>query len=1687
MDQSNNPTGGSRRGSWQRGKRPAAAAASSTARRREWTQTRRTSGDDDFRRKRFWSYVRRLGWSSTAAILIAVLLWLLLGMKRQVPMVAGLVSEYRTPLGPLAGIAADRRVLENLSRVGSWFDPGTVRVTDISDDLREADAGDVLEACAGRIAKLPPGGPSSNVALLYLACIGGVDAAGHACLVPSRPGSDASRGDEASWLRIDTLLDRLATARRGDTSLLVVLDASRPAHGEALGILDGGFAAALAADVRSQPREKIWVLSAAGPGQASCGGVSGAGTVFANAFAEGLEGAADAAPWGNADGRVGLWELAAFLGDEVDRRCTVFHGRRQTPFILPTPTDKDRDLALAWTVRTSGRPGQPAADGPAPAGAFLSGQRDWLSERWMASDRLRTRAVHERPVLWAHHGQQLLRAERLLGEDAGGTVEFNALKAAIESDEKLLSQPLLDGTVLPGLRLAQLAGSTRAAAQPGWLDGLEAWSRRQTGDGPQDDAPPAPPTDDPAEWLARVDAAWSRFLVLARSGVRIDRAAWTQWLALIGPSPKLNNAGPQELHVASLLGTWADDTAWQSATTILGRVAALTQDAAEATLPEDVRADGLVRSTSPLAEAHAARRLAFDLSIVGDDGSLARAAEQARVAAAHYATAVQLGQGASAAWQLLDRVRAELPWLAIWRAAAPAESPSSSTDSSTGEAVLPGAFDWEKISNAAATLERELGEDARAGAATIVAAQRNLEQSFSSLRAAYDEACDSLAERAAANATTLAAIRAVLSAPLVDGPRRMRLLEREAELATALAASPVPASRDAPQPIVPERFGSGFLVPWQGQLIHPLVAATAVAQPRSFSPQMSTADLAQAFGVWGASLRGSAAALQQARMPVAAGQSARTPRDSAAISRRFAAVFAAASRDRLLMEDDSSPVAAHLKQEWSRRLADVASDILDDFYGGVRSEDPPWFSRAANACLQEADRLDPNDSGRVKTVARMGALIGSGRTWASVDTVPERISVLPDQSGSTARSTLRIGEGAAGNLVPGEAAIWLMDAAGEPLDLVDASQPGTSARRLLLPVGKPDARGVPKGIDWRVDRNSAARVAAREGAACELVCWFRGHTLMQEIVPDRGDPGLPIVTRRSAPLPPRISVRGSQQRHGYVSFVFDCSGSMGLPTPGGKHRFDVGRQAFFELLQAMAKSGNWDASVWLYGHRTKWLKRPGGGYEPGLSEAGLREQNAARLAGRPFDLQPGMDVQRVLAMQALGPGQAREVQQLLNQLSPAGETPLYLAVRNALTDDRAAVGDDQAWRVVVVTDGANDQTGVQPLTTAGDVRDTLLAVNRGRAQPVTLDVLAFDLRGQGEGKRDLESLTKTAGGQFLEASDPETLLRSLRDFLQLARWEVVDDRRGSRNAEIGAAIELPIPDPATAAAYQVQLEGQPATAAAVTVTGGEGLELFTATSGRRLEHRRYDGGMEQGIRDRQSGLPDPAAPQMRWFVAGHLPKREGNRVRFPISFQNDDETQFSPRPVELWAEVRPESAVGSQPYVFTDLDFQPYRPVPVIDLTLPNWPRDAGQALISVWFSSRVAEPAATIVLGELQPGIAKPLTFSRLPDVSFDCQWEPLGADRGRLTVVEQHARGTEDLPRLRVRMEPECERSLHVVRPGEAVVRHEFDVTLDRGKPPAGARVTIVDRERLKEHCVGPAAPGGTLKPLRIPLPRD
>ena len=122
-------------------------------------------------------------------------------------------------------------------------------------------------------------------------------------------------------------------------------------------------------------------------------------------------------------------------------------GDRQTPVLLTPPSNRDADVAIAWTSTRS-----PVLDMQTD---FSSDSDTWLAERWRAAERLRPTAIREQPLLWASYLHLLMRAEHLRTAGAAFRDEQVDVDTTVQRLETALNLPLISNArLLPGIRLA---------------------------------------------------------------------------------------------------------------------------------------------------------------------------------------------------------------------------------------------------------------------------------------------------------------------------------------------------------------------------------------------------------------------------------------------------------------------------------------------------------------------------------------------------------------------------------------------------------------------------------------------------------------------------------------------------------------------------------------------------------------------------------------------------------------------------------------------------------------------------------------------------------------------------------------------------------------------------------------------------------------------------------------------------------------------------------------------------------------------------------------------------------------------------------------------------------------------------------------------------------------------------------
>jgi len=1659
---------------------------------------------------------RRILLTAAAFALVVLLVRMLLTVRRQVPIVVGCVTSYRPPLALIPLVDEDRGLLESLGTPGkSFFDPGSAVVIDTSPALSSATADEMLTTLSSALRRTKPGGPDGAMAIVYLTAIGTLDDKGRPCVIPPGNSDDTTGMDEESYLQIDRLLAAFRDALPERVGILVVLDACRPSTDWPLGVDDGAFTPAVEALMAGSNLKRMWVMIPAATGQHSYASAAQGGSAATLEFVRGIRGAADARPWGDADGRVELQELSTYLAFRVDHWAREMLGERQTPVLIATASDRTTDAAIAWTASRT-----PTIETKAEVDEY---DDVWLAERWRAAESLRPAAMRDRPLLWSAYLHMLMRAETLRKAGAAFRDEQVDVDTTVERIETALGIPLISSArLLPGIRLAYsmpAAGYGKDAAVSRWLAAVERFVGL---DQPLEEAakPPAI-AEDVDGWMLRAEVAWRWLVEKCESNASIDRPAVVRWLACVGTRPEGATFNPGQLHLLRMLVRWADPADWQRQPEAFRDFILMVSKSRESVYAQDVRVDRIVGAQDLASRGNAAMRAALDLVFVSGPANIDEAARLSRESIDAFDQRLTLSKQRIRALELLDSVRAELPYLTAWwveesrhaaRQPGDMESGSLRTKPADIVALLLAIEQLESTIDAKGTALNQ--EPSTAG--VIDKTDELLSQCaamFASFRSVYLDDCSDLATQAPDSPRTHGRIRRVLAVPLALGDLRMRLLRRADNLdrrhAALMARAPSQSEEPLP-PVEPAAAVAGW-IPWRNLLTNPILPILASDPYGAVTLPTSAADIAMNVGRQATAVRVAARSLpaiiagfdrQRAELEIGTRDSDAPVLELLARASRVSRRLAAVAGQRPQVSDGSTPTQRYFAAAWHTRLLQHAETTLEEFWGGVEPDEPIYCFHKARVLLDSAAEIIRSngvvfgDRDRNRLAAKVDALASQWSGFATLEMTPNRL-ILPSASGvEPPRNTVSLA--ARAGVPAGLAALWLSESVdGRPLELLqsraDDRSRGAAARRGFASRTGVRVASTPEETSWQLDPTAANSIALNRTAVLDLTAWYRGHRMVVGLPVAAAAATRTIEWDASPQLATRVTVRGDLPQAQSVAIIFDCSGSMGQRLADGRTRLDAGRTAVAELLASMAKTGRWDVSLWLYGHRTKWSRDKDGKYVAGLTPAGTAAKAGAGRTGQPFNLVPGDDVEQVLPMQVLTPAVVERIGMTLSPLEPGGETPLYLAISEALTTDFDGGRTDVPGHVLVVTDGANDQTGGRSVT-ASAVEDQLARKNGRRRIPLRIDIVGFGFASQATDRAsrmdDVRNLATGSGGRFFEAANAESLAKSLRESMRVLRWQVRGPNAPRETAGLGASLTLPPSLAGRPQAYEAVLEsGANPPRRGFEAEGGEAIDLFVGGGGRRLEFRRYDGGTEQGLRDSRTNLFAPSDPQRLFFVGAHLASRFGDRIRFPLSVQNANAAEFSPRPVENWVEIAPRSNDGSvgAPFVFYDLSFQPNRPVPVLDLVAMHWPRSADRAEIRGWFRLTKTPPDVAVTLADLTPGVERRLELAGLPGSEIRVTLAPAEvADRLQLSVLESHPAAIADkLPCARVCVTPGCLRAVHIVEPETGRVRHEFTVRAEGGRVSQDSQLLITDKQRIVNGAVSLTAAGEAQ--LTVPVPAE
>ena len=247
---------------------------------------------------------------------------------------------------------------------------------------------------------------------------------------------------------------------------------------------------------------------------------------------------------------------------------------------------------------------------------------------------------------------------------------------------------------------------------------------------------------------------------------------------------------------------------------------------------------------------------------------------------------------------------------------------------------------------------------------------------------------------------------------------------------------------------------------------------------------------------------------------------------------------------------------------------------------------------------------------------------------------------------------------------------------------------------------------------------------------------------------------------------------------------------------------------------------------------------------------------------------------------------------------------------------------------------------------------------------------------------------------------------------------------------------------------------------------GERIELRYNSRGGRLERYKYDELTLEGEHRLRLGRPcvvldslDMESP----FEATAFQPRFESRTRtavFYVSLDTKDRTSCpARRPCQVWAEIRPMSAGRESTgafYVFTEPEYVPDVPVPVLRFEARDWPPGANLATLRLWFrmdsqgpdsTERVAVDDTTKEGTVLHTDDRASVVFRR--------------ADAKRV-IVSQETDPHGDIYALQVRM-PSAQETRHVYLPNCGRALHAFT----RDSRPGVPQVEITPSATFKKHA--------------------
>jgi hypothetical protein len=1521
-----------------------------------------------------WRRIRTFGLIATAVLLLAGLVARLIFLPQLTPWIAVATVDSSWPIAPHVWARED---LAQLQHKDFGLDGQNLSITDLSKDWRSREAG--LRSLEQTLAQSIPQARRQGLLVLYFSMPGAVDGNGDACLIP--PG--VTTFDPGNWLPLTEITTRLrAQNLPRDCRVLLILDSARADVDWKIGTLENTFVAGLEALIRKSEMPNLVILNSAGRGQRSWTAPELRGSVFGHFLRLGLAGEADVVS-GNRDRRVTMRELIDYLDKEVNEWTRFHRGADQVPALVPSTAT---DFQVAWALRPSARRLVKRELPPAVAPAVTDAE---LAQLWTARERLQAaQMVSLDAAKWHRIEHDLLRLEAQL---RGGSAFQESSRTLAKSLKSLLAR-----------YERQVGAASRWRLQPGeslWPVETHLHSLAELRRVAMSDAP---------EVTRQYDVL--RNFAAAPSSSRLAEA-----VASLRPLP---TPVATETQFLALLGA-ANADAWWDRPGVVGELVRQQMLAEELAAPRDPRPGVWF---APATEAgDQSRRAAIDQMMIGDAAHIAEADAANHQAAAHYEAAQAWSTLATGAYELLDNTHAELPYLAEWLCQPrPTIAEAMQFDREINETLLPLIEDVQELQ---ALLAVGDGVTAQPPTDSAVLNTRLVE-----LRGRRDKLNNLLLDQARAlvadktlDGRNIRAIDALLATPLLPTTLRDELWKARGKLSVELERRYTQEDRPDAPTIDASQYHERITSRWTR---HPLAALwnlettdNADGGKRAVVDPVQLGNLAR-LHLWRLPERSRSALASGGDAPATSAEPSLTPAEAEmpSLGRERWSRWEQSLRAALpyMIDRDDTPLTLVRRLDLQQLQLWQARRALDDFFGPAATGESPFFATAATDYLNNARKLATPGAIAQQEIEQLTELRDARLSAAQLALSANAADLLVVDPSENLDLTIdvRRNDTAAAGLPEGTPAVWVRDQQGR-LPVGAAAEFGAEPVKFSLP---------------------AVDLAAR-GPALDAVVTLRGNERSTAFLlrPPAGV-SVDVTTHRFGP--PRVVVQGRRRQAASVVFILDASYSMRDPIPGVESagqtaeipRIDAAKDALRRMMTQLAMAGDARVGVRIFGHRVGWTTS-----EPTQI---LPQPNYTRPY--PPDLTPAEDVELILPLGRFDESVAGELDEILTQVQPWGQSPLYLAIRQAL-DDFTGENPDAERRIVVITDGTNYQfNALQPTT-----RDDVLAIAAGRNIPINIVGFGVPAGEAAQASSEFQAIANQTGGTYVTVENATSLIASLEEMLGPTQYRITGpDGELFGPARVGTQLAI-TPKPSSPSEFSVFAAAAEKT---LTLSGGEAVELQLDRGGRDLLVVPFE------LNDSVSApivAGNSAVGTDLNFVA-HRALRTSDGVRFTFSLQGA-ERQFVPRPAEIWIELTPLATDGRRlpsAYYLYDANFVPETSCPVVSWQALGWPDGSREAQAKIWM--RPNATSADLVITNLGEAVNQQGTTHRVPGldgVSAQLRVRmPRSSDEPtRLSLVERHEPNSPGLGALKVELVPPPVSVSHRWDRENGLVVHLFELSAD------------------------------------------